>query len=167
MPSKREEGNSEEDMHIRYFEDFHVGDVFDLGSIQVTEEEIITFAKQFDPQPFHIDPERAKDSIFRGLVASGAHTTALFMRLLVDGLLSKTISIASPGVDEVRWRNPVRPGDQLRGRLTVVECIPSRSRPTMGILRSACEMVNQEDKVVLTLSGIHFVGRKPDILSDR
>jgi acyl dehydratase len=148
-------------MGIRYFEDFHVGDTFDLGSIQVTEEEIFAFARQFDPQPFHIDPERAKDSIFHGLVASGWHTSALFMRLLVDGLLQETISIGSPGVDELRWRNPVRPGDRLRATLTVVECNPSRSRPYMGVVRSACEMFNQKDEVVLTLSGIHFFGRRP------
>ena len=151
-------------MGTHYFEDFHVGDIFDLGSIQITEEEIITFARQFDPQPFHIDPERAKDSIFHGLVASGWHTCALFMRLLADGLLCKTISVGSPGVDEVRWRNPVRPGDRLRATLTVLECNPSRSRPNMGIVRSACEMFNQEDEVVLTLSGIHFFGRRPGIL---
>jgi acyl dehydratase len=148
-------------MGIRYFEDFHVGDTFDLGSIQVTEEEILAFARQFDPQPFHIDPERAKDSIFHGLVASGWHTSALFMRLLVDGLLQETISIGSPGVDELRWRNPVRPGDHLRATLTVLECNPSRSRPNMGVVRSACEMFNQKDEVVLTLSGIHFFGRRP------
>jgi acyl dehydratase len=148
-------------MGIRYFEDFHVGDIFDLGSVQVTEEEILAFARQFDPQPFHIDPERAKDSIFHGLVASGWHTSALFMRLLVDGLLQETISIGSPGVDELRWRNPVRPGDHLRAVLTVLECNPSRSRPNMGIVRSACEMFNQKDEVVLTLSGIHFFGRRP------
>ena len=148
-------------MGTRYFEDFHVGDIFDLGSIQITEEEIITFARQFDPQPFHIDPEEAKDSIFQGLVASGWHTTALFMRLLADGLLRETISIGSPGVDEVRWRNPVRPGDRLRATLTVIGCNLSRSRSNMGIVRSACEMFNQKDEVVLTLSGIHFFGRKP------
>ncbi len=148
-------------MGIRYFEDFHVGDTFDLGNIQVTEEEILAFARQFDPQPFHTDPERAKDSIFHGLVASGWHTASLFMRLLVDGLLQETISIGSPGVDEVRWRNPVRPGDQLRASLTVLECNSSRSRPNMGVVRSACTMLNQKDEVVLTLSGIHFFGRRP------
>lgn len=151
-------------MGTRYFEDFHVGDVFDLGSIQVTQEEIIAFARQFDPQPFHLDPERAKDSIFHGLVASGWHTSALFMRLLVDGLLRETISVGSPGVDELRWRNPIHPGDRLRARLTVIECIPSRSRPSMGVVRSACEMFNQNDEVVLTLSAIHLFGRKPGSL---
>lgn len=148
-------------MDVRYFEDFHVGDTFDLGSIEVTEEEIIAFARQFDPQPFHINPEGAKDSIFHGLVASGWHTTALFMRLLVDGLLQETISMGSPGVDEVRWRMPVHPGDSLRATLTVLECNPSRSRLDMGIVRSASEMFNQKNEVVLTLSGIHFFGRRP------
>jgi acyl dehydratase len=106
--AKQQQGT---DMHILYFEDFHVGDVFDLGSTQVTEEEIIAFARKFDPQPFHLDPELAKDSIFHGLAASGWHTAALFMRLLADGLLRQTISIGSPGVDELRWRTcpPWRP----------------------------------------------------------
>jgi acyl dehydratase len=151
-------------MGTRYFEDFHVGDIFDLGSIEVTEEEILAFARRFDPQPFHLDPERAKDTIFHGLAASGWHTTALFMRLLADGLLQETISMGSPGVDEVRWRQPVRPGDRLRATLTVLECNPSRSRPTMGIVRSACEMFNQQNEVVLTLFGIHFFGRRPGSL---
>src|SRR5258708_421531 len=103
---------------MRYFEDFQVGDIFDLGSTTVTEEEIISFARQFDPQPFHTDPVLAKDSIFGGLVASGWHTTAMFMRLFFDGLLHETASIASPGVDDVRWLKPVRPGDVLRARFT-------------------------------------------------
>ena len=96
-------------MSIRYKEDFQVGDTFELGSLTVTQEDIIAFARQFDPQPFHIDPELAKDSIFEGLVASGWHTTAMFMRLLVDGLLNKTISIASPVVQDVRWLKHLRP----------------------------------------------------------
>ncbi|HEY7350760.1 MAG TPA: MaoC family dehydratase [Ktedonobacterales bacterium] len=148
-------------MSIRYFEDFHVGEIIVLGAAQVTAEEIITFAKQFDPQPFHLDPEQARDSIFGGLVASGWHTTGLFMRLLVDGLLRETISIGSPGVDEVRWPRPVRPGDMLRACFTVLECTPSKSRPQMGILRSKCELFNQHDEVVMTLVGVHFVGRRP------
>ena len=148
-------------MLLYYFEDFHVGDTFDLGALTVTEEEILSFARQFDPQYFHIDPERAKDSIFGGLVASGWHITALFMRLFVDGLLSQTDSIASPGVDEVRWLLPVRPGETLRGRFTVIAASSSRSRPTMGILRSRSELFNQHDELVMTLTGVHFVGRRP------
>ena len=147
---------------MRYFEDFHVGDTFDLGQISVTEEEIISFARQFDPQPFHVDPQRAKNSYFGELVASGWHTTALFMRLFVDGLLNESASLASPGVDNVRWPKPVRPGDTLSARFTVIDSTPSRSRATLGIIRSNCEMFNQHNELVLTLAGIHFLGRKPD-----
>lgn len=145
----------------RYFEDFRVGDVIDLGSIGVTEEEILTFARQFDPQVFHTDPVRAKETFFEGLVASGWHTTALFMRLLYDGLIKDTVGLASPGVDEVRWRNPVRPGDTLHCNLSIIESTPSRSRPEMGIVRTRCEMFNQHGEVVMTLIGIHFFGRRP------
>ena len=146
---------------MRYFEDFHIGDTFDLGSLTVTAEEIIAFARQFDPQYFHTDPQRAQDSIFGGLVASGWHTGSLFMRLLVDGLLSKIESIGSPGLDQVRWLLPVRPNDILHGRLTVIDARVSRSRPTIGILRSNSELFNQHNELLMTLIGIHFVGRQP------
>ena len=154
-----EEIDQEAFLTMYYFEDFPVGAVFDLGTITVTEEEIISYARQFDPQYFHVDPERARDSIFGGLVASGWHSTSLFMRLFVDTLLSQTDSIASPGVDEVRWLRPVRPGDTLRGRFTVIAASPSKSRPTMGVVRSRCEMFNQHDELVMTIAGIHFMGR--------
>lgn len=146
---------------MRYFEDFRVGDTFDLGSQTITEEDIVTFAKRFDPQPFHIDPERAKDSIFGGLVASGWHTTAIFMRLFFNGLLSDTASMGSPGVDEVRWLKPVRPGNSIYARFTVLESTPSRSRSNLGILRSVCELYNQDGEQVMCLKGVHFVGRRP------
>lgn len=146
---------------MRYFEDFRVGDTFDLGQITVTEEDIIAFARQFDPQPFHVDRERAKNSYFGELVASGWHTTSLFMRLFVDGLLNDSASLASPGVENVRWPKPVRPGDTLSARFTVIESTPSRSRATLGIIRSNCEMFNQKNELVLALNGIHFLGRKP------
>lgn len=150
-------------MGIRYFEDFHTGDTFDLGSTApVTAEEIIAFARQFDPQPFHLDAEQAKDSIFGQLVASGWHTTSLLMRLLVDGFLNQTISMGSPGVDEIRWLRPLRPGDALHARFTVLESIPSKSRPKMGILRSNCELFNQNDELLMMLKGTHFVGRRPE-----
>jgi len=146
---------------MRYFEDFHIGDTFELGSLAVTSEEIIAFARQFDPQYFHTDPQRAQDSIFGGLVASGWHTGSLFMRLLVDGLLSKIESIGSPGLDQVRWLQPVRPNDILHGRLTVIDARVSQSRPTIGILRSNSELFNQHNDLLMTLIGIHFVGRQP------
>lgn len=145
-----------------YFEDFKVEDVIELGSISASAEEIIAFAKQYDPQPFHIDREQAKHSAFGTLVASGWHTTALFMRLLVDGLLNDTISMGSPGVDEVRWRKPVHPDEKLYGRLTVIESTPSKSRPNMGIIRSLCELTNSEGEVVMSLKGLHFFGRRPN-----
>jgi acyl dehydratase len=148
---------------MRYFEDFQVGDIFDLGSTTVTEEEIIRFARQFDPQPFHTDPVLARDSIFGGLVASGWHTTAMFMRLFFDGLLHETASIASPGVDDVRWLKPVRPGDVLRARFTVIESTPSKSKTSLGIVRSRCEVFNQADELVMSLVGVHFFGRRPEV----
>ncbi len=147
---------------MRYFEDFKVGEKIALGSTEpLTEEAIITFARQYDPQPFHVDPELAKEAPFGGLIASGWHTGSLFMRLLADNLLAYTIGMGSPGIDEVRWRKPVHPGDTLSGYLTVLECTPSRSRPNMGILRTVCEMVNQNEEVVMSFSGLHFFGRRP------
>jgi acyl dehydratase len=147
---------------IRYFEDFHVGDTFDLdATTQVTAEEIITFARQFDPQPFHLDAEQARDSFFGQLVASGWHTTALLTRLVVDGLINETISMGSPGVDEIRWLRPLRPGDTLHARFSVLACTPSKSRPTMGVVRSQCALFNQEEELILTLVGLHFFGRRP------
>jgi acyl dehydratase len=146
---------------MRYFEDFQVGDVFELGTTSVTEEEIITFARQFDPQPFHIDPDRARESVFGGIIASGWHTASLFMRLLVDNFLQETVSLGSPGVDEVRWLQPLRPGDTLRARFTILEARASKSRADMGILRSQSELFNQRDEPVMTVIGVHLIGRRP------
>lgn len=144
----------------RYFEDFKIGDQFDLGSKHFTEEEIIAFARSYDPQPFHVDPVQAKESVFGGIIASGWHTADAFMRLFVDSLLNDTISLASPGIDELRWRKPVRPGDILQARFTVIECTPSKSRPEMGVVRSCCEMLDQSNEVVMSMFGIHFLGRR-------
>ena len=146
---------------MRYFEDFFVGESIDLGHIGVTEDEIIAFATQFDPQPFHVNKEQALHSFFGELVASGWHTTSLDMRMLVDGLLNQSASLASPGVEQVRWLKPVRPGDTLYGRFTIVDATTSKSRPTLGILRSNCEMFNQHGELVMTLAGTHFMGRRP------
>jgi len=154
-------------MPTRYFEDFQVGDVINLGSTSASAEEIIAFAKQYDPQPFHVDPEQAKHSAFGTLVASGWHSSALFMRLLVDNLLNDTISMGSPGVDEVRWRKPVHPDERLQGRLTVLESTASKSRPNMGVIRSLCELVNQEGEIVMSLKGLHFFGRRPEFFQSR
>ncbi len=144
-----------------YFDDLHAGQEFDLGTRTVSAEEIIAFARDFDPQPFHLDAEKARESIFGSLVASGWHTAGLFMRLLVDGLLSKSASEGSPGVDEIRWLRPVHPGDVLRGRYYVVERRTSKSRPDIGIIRGRGEMYNQDNELVYSMSGIGFFGRRP------
>lgn len=146
---------------MRYFDDFEPGDVIELGSRSITPEEIIAFAREFDPQPFHLDQEAARRSIYGGLLASGWHTGALMMRLLCDRFLTDTVSLGSPGVDELRWLKPVRPGDTLSGRLTVLERIPSRSKPDRGIIRSLIEMRNQRGEVVMTVRGLSLLGRRP------
>lgn len=146
---------------MRYFEDFPVGDVFELGSATITRESIIAFASQYDPQPFHVDEERARESVFGGLIASGWQTAAVFMRLFVDNLLSDAASMGSPGLDEIRWLKPVRPGDTLRARFTVLDAKPSTRKPDRGTVQSFCEMVNQRDEVVMSLKGLHILGRRP------
>jgi len=146
---------------MRYFEDFQVGERIELGSVTVTEEEIIAFASQYDPQPFHISPEQAKHSYYGGLIASGWHTVSLLMRLMVDALINDTISLGSPGVDEVRWLRPVRPNDTLHAYLIIVETTPSKKRAELGILKSSSEVFNQSGELVLTLNGVHFFGRRP------
>ncbi len=135
---------------MRYFEDFKPGDV-----------SILAFAREFDPQPFHTDPEAAKRSIYGGLLASGWHTGSLLMRILYDGLLKDAASLGSPGIDELRWLKPVRPGETLSVRMTILETIPSRSKPDRGLIRSLMEMRNQHGEVVLTVRGLGLFGRRP------
>jgi acyl dehydratase len=141
----------------RYFEDYLPGAVHEFGSITIEQDEIIEFARRFDPQPFHIDPEAAKQSAFGGLIASGWHTVCLTMRLLVDHYVSRVASLGSPGVDEVRWRKPVRPGDTLSVRVTVIEAKLSRSKTGQGTTRSLVEVLNQHREVVMTWKGIGLV----------
>ena len=148
-------------MALSYFDDFHVGQVIELGSRTVSEAEIIAFARDFDPQYFHTDPQAASRSIWGGLVASGWHSCVLFMRMLVDGFLHDVDSIASPGVDEIRWLKPVRPGDRLDGRLTVLEMTPSRSGARRGTMKTLGELRNQNGELVTTLRAISIVGRRP------
>ena len=145
----------------RYFEDFHVGEVIDVGSVSVSQAEIIAFAEQYDPQPMHIDPDAASFTIYGGLIASGWHTVTLFMRLLVDSVVAKTSSLGSPGVEELRWPLPVRPGDTLHGSMEILETRVSNSRPTMGIVRWRGTVRNQDGKLVMSLIGTNFFGRRP------
>lgn len=141
----------------RYFEDYLPGAVHEFGSITINEAEIIEFGRRFDPQPFHTDSEKAKQTVFGGLIASGWHTAGIAMRLLVDNYVSKVASLGSPGVDEVRWRKPVRPGDTLSIRATVIEAKLSRSKPDQGTTRSYIEVLNQNGEVVMTWKGIGLV----------
>lgn len=143
-----------------YFEDFEPGQVLELGSRLVTEDEIVAFARQWDPQPFHVDPGAAKESVFGGLIASGWHTGAMWMRLYVDSTLGGAASMGSPGVEELRWLAPVRPGDTLAGRLTVLETTPSERRPDRGTVRIRGEMVNQDGVTVLTMVSRGHFGRR-------
>ena len=145
---------------MRYFEDFEVGEIIEIGSKKVTQAEIITFAEAFDPQPFHTSEEKARDSIFGGLVASGWHTCAIFMRLYVDNFLKNTISLGSPGVDHIRWLKPVFPNDTISGRVTILETQSSNNRPKVGILRIKSEMVNQGRDVVMRIEGTGFFGKR-------
>ena len=145
----------------RYFEDYIPGHVYEFAGITVTEAEIIDFARRFDPQYFHIDPEKAKSSRFGGIIASGWHTVSLAMRLYVDHFLSHVASLASPGCDEIRWPNPVRPGDTLRIRVTILDARPSQSKPDRGVVRGRLEALNQKDELVLSLVGISIIGRRP------
>jgi len=144
-----------------YFEDFPPGDVRESPARAVTRDEIVAFARDFDPQPFHLDDEAAQHSIYGGLLGSGWHTCAIYMRLMWDTFLKDTASLGSPGVDEIRWVKPVRPGDTLRARFTVVEAIPSRSKPDRGIVRSVSEVFNQHGEVVMTMRGLGMFARRP------
>jgi acyl dehydratase len=146
---------------VRYLEDLEVGDVIELGSTSVTEDEIVAFATRFDPQPFHLDDDAAAASPFGGLIASGWHTCALYMRLLVDGFLGEVASFGSPGMDELRWLRPVRPGDTLHGRYEVVEVRPSASRPDRGSVRARAVLTDDAGREVLTMQAVNLVGRRP------
>jgi acyl dehydratase len=138
----------------RFFEDFPPGQSFEFGDYEMTEAAIIAYAKEFDPQPFHTDPEAAKDTFYGGLIASGWHTAGAMMRLLVDHLITPQSSLGSPGIDELRWLKPVRPGDRLRVRFTVVEATRSRSKPDRGVIKQFCEVMNQSGEVVMTCRGM-------------
>jgi acyl dehydratase len=144
----------------RYFEDYVPGAVYEYGYLSVTETEILEFARRFDPQPIHTDPEYAVSGPFGGLIASGWHTSSLMMRLFADHYLSRVASLASPGIDELRWPAPVRPGDQLRLRTTIVEARPSRSKPDRGLVRTRGELINSGDRVVLALTAMNLLGRR-------
>jgi acyl dehydratase len=136
-----------------WFEDFPEGSVREFGGVTVSKEDIVAFARQYDPQPFHVDEEAALGSAFGGLVASGWHTCALTMRMTCDAFLLHAASAGSPGMENVRWLKPVRPGDTLRVRLRTVRARALKSRPNLGVVRQAFEVTNQSGETVLTMEG--------------
>ncbi len=144
-----------------YFEDYVLGATSECGSVSVDEAGIIAFAEEFDPQPFHVDPVAAAAGPFGGLIASGWHTAALVMRLLVDNYLSAASGLGSAGLDEIRWPYPVRPGDTLRVRATVVESRRSLSKPDRGIIKTLVEAVNQDGRTVMRATAINFLLVRP------
>jgi acyl dehydratase len=154
-------------MEKRYLEDFHPGQTIELGSCSVSREEMLEFARRYDPQPFHVDEEAAKQSIYGGLIASGWHTAAMFMRLLVDGIARNSASMGSPGIDEIRWLKPVRPGDTLTARVVILDVVPSRSKPDRGHVRGSYEVFNQKGEKVMTMIGRGIYGRRPGASADR
>ncbi len=141
----------------RYFEDYVPGSVFEYGSIPVEEAEVINFAKRYDNQALHTDPEAAARGPFGGLIASGWHTAGLMMRLFTDHYLSKVASVVSPGVDELRWTKPVRPGDRLSIRVSILESRRSRSKPDRGMVHSRVEVLNQDREVVMSLKAVNIL----------
>ena len=146
---------------MRYFEDFNPGDVFELGEVVMTEAEVLEFARRYDPQPFHIDPEAAARSMFGGLIASGWHTASSYMGLLVRGLLHDVASLGAGGLDELRWLKPVRPGDVLRARLTILSKKDSERHPERGMLVNLGEMFNQKGERVFFVRWPALIGRRP------
>lgn len=144
-----------------YFEDYLPGVVTELGSFRVDEDEIVSFGRRYDPQPFHVDPVAAADGPYGGLIASGWMTCALTMRVLVSDYLSPESSLGSPGLDELRWSAPARPGDELTVRVTVLQARSSASKPDRGIVRSRIEARNQDGEAVLSMIAVNLVLRRP------
>ena len=139
-----------------------MGDVSEFGPVTVTAAEIVEFAERYDPQPFHLDADAAAATPYGGLIASGWHTAALYMGMFVRGVLLDSASLGSPGVEELRWLAPVRPGDELRGRSTVADARASSTNPRRGTVFTTHEVVNQDGTVVMTMKARGFFARRPD-----
>ena len=147
-------------LESRYFEDYEPDTVHEFGSVVVEEAEVLEFAQRYDPQPFHTNPEAAKQSPYGGLIASGLHTLSFGFRLLIDTGVFADCSLGSPGIEKIRWLLPVRPGDILRIEAEVVAMRPSSSNPGRGILTMDYMVINQRGETVLTMEAIHFLRRR-------
>ena len=142
---------------LLHYEDFTVGESWDLGAYTVSAEEIKSFAREFDPQFFHLDEDRARSSVLGGLSASGWHTCGILMRLMVDGYLGRTAGMGSPGLDEVKWLKPVYAGETLRGRMTVLAKRQSKSRPEMGLVTMKWEAQSEKGETKIDMTGINLI----------
>ncbi|MGE0482657.1 MAG: MaoC family dehydratase [Gammaproteobacteria bacterium] len=145
----------------RWFEDYVPGDVHEFGDCVVDERELVDFARRYDPQPFHVDPEAARASQYGGLITSGWHTCSMVMGLMVEHYVSGVAGLGSPGVDEIRWVVPVRPGDHLRVRIEILDARVSRTKPDRGLVHSAIAVLNQDDITVMTMKSVGFFLRRP------
>lgn len=141
----------------RYFEDYPIGVEQEVGSVSISEADMIDFASKYDPQDFHIDPEKAAASPFGGLIASGWHTAAAVMRLLVDRYLDSASSLGSPGVDELRWLAPVRPEDVLTVHARIIDARRSKSRPERGLIHTKAEVFNQDGVLVMSMKAVNLI----------
>ena len=138
---------------MRYWEDFKVGEVEQIGGRLVSKDEILEFARQFDPQSIHVDEAAARQSMYGGLIASGWHTCALVMRMMCDAYLLESVSVGSPGIDNLKWLKPVRPGDTIRAQRTTLETRVSKSKPDIGIVNNLWEVFNQHGEMVMSMQG--------------
>ena len=143
-----------------YFEDLNIGTKILIGPISVSEKEIIEFAKKFDPQPFHVDIEKAKDSLFGNLCASGWHTCSLYMRMLYDGLLINLASLGSPGMNEIRWIKPLFPDETINGELTIISKTPNKSKPSIGSMVIDSKVFNSKKELIMTMQSISIVKKR-------
>jgi acyl dehydratase len=145
---------------VRYWEDFKAGEVEEIGGKHVDKEEIIAFARQYDPQPFHVDEAAAKQSMYGGLIASGWHTCAMVMRMMCDTYMLQSASVGSPGIDNLKWLKPVRPGDTISARRTTLETRASKSKLDIGIVNNLWEVFNQDGEMVMSMQGYGMFRRR-------
>jgi len=146
--------------NIIYFEDLNEGDSYSLGPLFVSKKEILEFANKYDPQPFHIDEKKAKESLFGNLCASGWHTCSLYMKMLCDSFIKNLASLGSPGMNEIRWIKPLFPDQNITGKVIIVSKTPSKSKPQIGSLITNSEVYNNKKEIIMTLQSISIVKKR-------